>query len=175
MSQQKQNPPYPEPPKPPEFKPQFKLYPYQYIGIPFIFLIPILALLGVFGETMRETDAASADLALHIEYPERSRYRLRNSLEVAITNETDSAIGELRVRFEKPLIDAFADVAFSQEPEAITDEYYEVVLEDVQPNETRVVSLNLQADSYFTHEGEITASADGIEPISETITVFVFP
>jgi hypothetical protein len=35
---------------PGDFLPKIAFYPFQYIGIPILFLIPLLALFGVFGK-----------------------------------------------------------------------------------------------------------------------------
>ena len=69
-----ENPPHP--PEAPDVERQFKQYVYQWIGIPLIMLIPVLSMLGVFGETMASTAAEEAGiLALDADYISRFRYK----------------------------------------------------------------------------------------------------
>jgi hypothetical protein len=65
-----------QPPQPPEIEKNLAFYPEQWIGIPFLMLLPILALLGVFGEGYNEASASSDALAITVEYPTRNRYSL---------------------------------------------------------------------------------------------------
>jgi hypothetical protein len=175
VAQSSQNQENVQPPQPPEFTPKFKLYPYQYIGMPIILLIPILALLGVFGEKVAETEAASGDLQVRVEYPLRTHYRLQHEIEVAITNLSEQVLPALTIQFDTNLMRAFTDITFAEEPERITGDGYEVRIEDVAPGETRLVSVDVRAERYWAHDGAISVSGEGVDPVSIPLSVFVFP
>jgi hypothetical protein len=164
-----------QPPQPPEFTPKFKLYPYQYIGIPIILLIPILALLGVFGEKVVEMEATSADLQVRVEYPIRTHYRLQHEMQVMVTNVSGEAMPSLTVRFDIDLMRAFSDITFTQEPDRIATDGYEVMLEAIAPGETRIVGVDVRAERYWAHDGVISVTGEGIDPVSIPLSVFIFP
>lgn len=168
-------PSYAKPPEAPQIPRRFELYAYQYIGILLLLVVPVLALLGVFGESATTLQQASADLTLTITYPTRYRYEMLNSLTAAVRNNTSAAIPTLTVRFSRDYIDQFSDVSFSPSLTRITDEAYEVDLSDLPPGAARVVSVDLRADAYGEHRGAVTAAAEGLEPAGLMVSTLVFP
>ena len=75
-----------EVPQPPPFHPRPQFAPLQLIGIPLLALLPILALIGIFGESMSSVQASNAEIALQVDYVSRLRYRMQDALTVAVTN-----------------------------------------------------------------------------------------
>lgn len=167
--------PVSQPPDSPRIERRLAFYHFQYICIPLIFLLPVLAVLGVFGESFAVIDSASADLALRVNYPTRYRYGLINDMEISVRNVSDTMIPSLTVTFSVDYIDRFAFVTFTPSANRVTDEVYEVELETVLPGETRRVRVEQQAQHYGLHTGAITAQADSREPVQVLISTFVFP
>jgi hypothetical protein len=56
------------PPSPPEIQRKLAFYPYQIIGLVMILAVPLLAVLGVFGETFAEVTASNSNLAVQVTY-----------------------------------------------------------------------------------------------------------
>jgi hypothetical protein len=163
------------PPDPPEMQRKFKLYPYQYLAIPVLFLIPLLALLGIFGSTTERVHASSEDLDLNVEYTTRDRYRVRNKLNVEVQNNTGESIDTLNIHFGRSYIDRFVDIAFTPDVEDITDTAYIVALEDVQPGEIRIITINLVAEGYGPFSGTVRAVAEGIVPVEVNLATILYP
>ncbi|MAS34936.1 MAG: hypothetical protein CL610_13080 [Anaerolineaceae bacterium] len=163
------------PPDSPQIKRQLAFYSFQYIGIPLIFLLPLLAVLGVFGESFAVINATSADLALRVDYPTRYRYGLINDMEVIVRNLSDEPIPDLTVSFSVDYINQFAFVTFTPSAELLTGEVYEVELEAVLPGESRRVRVELQAQQYGLHSGTVSVRADSLEPVHVPVSTFVFP
>jgi hypothetical protein len=163
------------PPQPTEFKRKFQLYPYQYILMPLIFLIPILALLGVFGETTTTQDQANRDLAMRITYNSRSRHRLSTVIKVYITNQTDAPLSNLNARFDRGYMDGFEWVSFLPTVTEVTDDAYIITLETIPAGETHAITVDLKAKHIGLFAGLVTVEGDGIEPVSIRLESFTFP
>jgi hypothetical protein len=163
------------PSQPPEFKRKFHLYPYQYLTLPLLFLIPILALLGVFGESGDVKDAANTALAVRVEYTSRIRYQLAAPLTVYVTNQTTDVIDRITVRLDHTYIEGFSWASFTPDVTTLTDDAYFVELEAVQPGETRAVAVDLQAERIGNYTGNVIVEARGIEPITVHLETFLFP
>ena len=163
-----------QPPQPPQVPRRFKQYLFQWIGVPIFVLVALLAVFGVFGETVATAEESSAALELEVEYPSRFRYRTDNLITVSVTNRTDQALDSISVRFDQSYVSNFANVTFQPSVETIADNTYVVALTDVAPGETRSVVVEVQAESYWRHEGTISASA-GEDSVSVSVATFVFP
>src|SRR5690606_827994 len=65
---------------PPDLQPSTKprhlaLHRFQWIALPLMFLVPVLALLGLFGESTGQVHDERGALALYADYPTRYRYK----------------------------------------------------------------------------------------------------
>ena len=87
-------------------------------------LIPILALLGVFGQTAGSEDASNPPLQMHVEYPTRFRYKLIDSIRVSLFNTSNQVIPSVNVHFDRAYIDQFSTVTFSPAIKEITETEY---------------------------------------------------
>lgn len=164
-----------KPPFAPEIQRKFRLYRFQYIGGAVIILIPVLALLGVFGETITRVQEASPELQVEVEYVTRYRYKMLDTLTVSVENLTGETVPALTIRFSRTYVEQFSTVAFSPPEARITGEAYIVELQSIEPGAIRVVQVALQAEKYGIHEGVVSASAEGIAPVSVPIRTIVFP
>jgi hypothetical protein len=151
------------------------LYPYQWVGFAVILLIPILALFGVFGESFAQVQQSSQDMALDVDYAIRNRYRMGSNLQVAVQNLSDQPIPSLTVSISRDYVDKFAEVTFSPSVARISDSAYEVDLTEIQPGESRVITVELEAEEYGQHQGTITATVQGLVPVEVNVTTFIFP
>jgi hypothetical protein len=131
-----------------------------------MFLIPVLALLGVFGETWSRTEAASAALALRVEYPTRYRYKQINTVEVFAENVSRATLDTVVVAFDPAYVRRFSTVMFIPSPRVP----FEVELLDVKPGEVRRVWAELQGEQYGRHRGRIEAYQQGSR---DTVRVLV--
>lgn len=115
MAEQEQTIPkseVPQFPQPPEVGRRPRLYGYQWVGLPLIALVVILALLGVFGESFGETAEEGSALSMRIEYPTRFRYKEINPIHVWMTNRTTQALDTVTVAFDKSYLLEFSNVSF---------------------------------------------------------------
>lgn len=160
-----------KPPEPPEIGRSIKLYWYQWIGLPPIFLIVVLALLGIFGETFEEVSASEGAISLRIEYPSRFRYKQINPIRVWVANRGTAPIDTLTVSFQQSYILQFSNVSFI--PSAKRPFDVEVV--DLGPGEERLVMAGLQAEQYGRHAGEISATAADRDTARARVSTVVYP
>ena len=164
----------PQPPQPPEFERRLQFHPLQLVGVPLLALLPILAAFGTFGTLRGEAGAETAVLELHVSYPTRFRYKTVEPLEVEVRNLSSEALPTVVVRLETDYLSAFSDVQITPSPSLVTEEVYEVALSEVQPGETRLVSLELQAQNYWRHRGTISVTA-GSDAAEVEVASFVIP
>ena len=149
-----------------------KLHRYQWVGLPLMFLVPVLAVLGVFGETRGREARASAELALRVEYPARYRYKQISALEVFVENVSAGALDTVVVAFDPDYVRRFSTPTFIPSLE----EPFEVELLDVKPGETRLVWAELQGERYGRHRGTIEAYRLGSRDTARVpISTLIYP
>jgi hypothetical protein len=164
-----------DPPQAPDIPRQWILYNYQYIAIPLLLLIPVLALFGVLGETSTTVEAAGEGIALRVHYPDRAHYEAYNHVEVTVRNESGADISGVMVEFERELLDHFSQLSVNPSLTEITETAYRVELGDIGAGEERLVTLDYQPDMNGAHESWVRLTADGIEPVQADFSMFVFP
>ena len=162
-------------PQPPEMKRRVAIYPMQLVGMTLIILIPVLALLGFFGQVEARASAASESFTVLAEYPERSRHRLFEVVTITITNVSPQAYDTVTVGISESYVASFAEVAFDIEVDRITPEAYVFELTDVQPGDSRIIGIELRADQYGQRDGFVHVSAPDAESVELAISTFVFP
>lgn len=164
-----------EPPQPPDdFSPHLSFYPFQLIGIPLLFLIPILALFGVFGETKATLQGVGNGLEMEVTYSNRVLFQGLDGSDISVTNTTNDLIPTLTVTIETAFLDNFSDVDFAVSVTDVTDNVYIIELTDVQPGETRRVSYESRGAVAGSHRGIINAFA-GASNVSVTVESLIIP
>jgi hypothetical protein len=163
-----------QPPQPPETKKKLQFTKSQLIGMPFILLVPILALFGLFGETIGRIPMASSDLQVTVEYPTKYRYKQIQPMEIFVHNISTSQIQTVTVSVDTGYLLSFSNVTFTPSVDEVTAEAHIVHLTDVKPGENRLVSVELQAEQYWQHRGTVAVQANG-EPLMAEIRTFIFP
>ena len=164
-----------EPPEPPEIERRIEFHRLQMIGMPFILLIPLLALFGLFGESFDEAQAANSQVELRVDHPTRLRYKAVNAMEISVRNISAQEVPTITVTIDSDYVDKFAQVSFIPEVDEVTDEVYEIELQNVGAGEARQISIDFQGDEFGLHTGTITAQPEGGEAAQTQISTFVFP
>jgi hypothetical protein len=164
-----------QPPQPPDFNRRFQLYPYQYIAIPLLFVIPILALLGAFGQAITSAEAANTSLAVHVKYESRMHYQLFVPIVITVTNQTDETLSDVRVYISRDYLDGFSQITLMPAAETITDTAYVIELQTLEPNETQTVTGDIRAHTTGRYMGSIRVEATNAETVSVSLESIVFP
>lgn len=158
------------PPQAPATTRRFALTRKQLVGLPLIAAVPVLCLLGVFGEHSAHTTAASANIEVAIRYPARFRYRQVQPLEISVRNRGARVIDTVHVSLDTAYITRFSSVRIDPAPQRA----FVVDLLRLQPGESRLVDAELWGQEYGRHNGRIVVSGNGDSAIA-TISTFVFP
>ena len=140
------------------------------VGLPLMAAVPLLCLLGFFGESGARTTAASSLLDVAIRYPARFRYRQVQTLEVTVRNRSTRTIDTVHVSLDTAYITRFSSVSIDPIPQRA----FVVDLVRLEPGESRLVDAELWGQDYGRHNGRIVVSANGDSAIA-TISTFVFP
>lgn len=172
MSQNEQ--PIAQPPQPDEQTRRIHFYGYQGMGLCVLFLIPILALLGVFGETSTTLYAAEGDLELTVQYSNRILFQGLDGTEIAIHNNGDQRLERVTLSIDKAYLDAYSDISFSPDVTRITGDAYIIELLNVQPGQTQVVTMDSRGKLVGSHQGMIDVTA-GAQSVSLMLDVFIIP
>lgn len=163
------------PPQPPEVDRKLQFHLLQRVGIPLMILIPVLALFGIFGETVDEVTVSNLYLEMHVKFPTRFRYKMIDSITVSLHNTSDRPLKTVKVTFDRAYLQGFSTVAFTPSVEHVTEAVYTVELTDLQPGEIRVISVSIQAEKYGNHQGDIVAEPDNSDGVQASINTFTFP
>jgi len=159
-----------EPPPPPHIAPKVRLGPSEKVGLPFLFLLPILAVAGVFGPRTEKVEAAAGPLAMSVEYPARLRFENSERLLVRVRNGGASPVSGISLAFDPEYMHAFSPATFDPAP----DVSYLIDIDTLDPGESRLVSVQLTADEYGPHRGWVTLSS-GETKGRIKLQTFIFP
>jgi hypothetical protein len=160
-----------QPPEPPELPRHLRLYRSQWIGVPLLMLVPVLALLGVFGESRARTGAAGAGLELEIDYPIRIRTGQRTGIDVTVRNRSTASAERLTVVFDTAYFQRVADVRFIPPTSAA----FEVSLPPLAPGAEELVRVEFDAEQLWRQAGWIGVRPNEGDATSARIRTFIFP
>lgn len=156
----------------PEQPRRLRFYRFQWVGLPLVFLVPVLALLGVFGESWGHADAASTELSLRVEYPTRYRYKQTHTVEVFVENVSGGPLDTVVVAFDPTYVRRFSTLTFIPSPK----EPFEVELLDVKPGEVRLVRAELQGEHYGRHRGTVEVYRPGsLDTARVSVSTLIYP
>ena len=164
-----------QPPKAPDIQSRFKLYNYQKIGIPILLLIPVLALFGLFGVGTEQVQAQNNALAVTVEYPTRLRYKVLDTIDVQVTNQTDAVLESVVVQFERDYINQFSESTFTPDVSQITERYYEVELQAIPAGESRHINITVESEQVGYHRGEIVVQVPSNDSLQFHLSTLAFP
>jgi hypothetical protein len=159
-----------EPPEVPEVTRRVRLYGGQWVGIPLLILIPVLAVLSVFGETRDTVAAASPAVRLQVDYPARVRSGQQSGIEVRLRNVSGASLDGVTVTFDPAYFERFARVSFMPQPGAP----YEVELTGLDPGGVSVLRVEFEGDRPWRSRGHIEVGHGGART-RVMISTFTFP
>lgn len=84
---------------------KFEIHIFQIIGIPIMILVPILALFGLFGESVDTMSTSNQQLEVSVEYPTRFRFRMIDEITVSLTNVAGQSLPSVLVSFDRQYTD----------------------------------------------------------------------
>lgn len=141
-----------QPSQPPEMRRHFRLHRFQMIGIPIVFLLPVvLAMAGVFGDSFETVQARSADVVATVTYPTRYRFEQLATMQVWVENTSAASIDTVTVAIDT----AYANRFFQIGAMPSFDDAYSLSIVDLAPGERRLANIEIQGERYGIHEGEL--------------------
>lgn len=158
------------PPEAPKSDGRISLTAKQVVGLPLLAAVPLLALLGVFGERAATAVARSNAVEVTVTYPARFRYRQVEPLRVAVRNTSANTLDTVLVSFDTAYIARFSSVRFDP---AVTSAFV-VPVSHLAAGASGLVSVELWGEQYGRHGGRIVVTARG-DSLSVPISTFVFP
>jgi hypothetical protein len=165
----------PDPPEAPDIERRLEFDTLQRIGIPILLLVPLLALLGVFGDSSGSRVAETPEAALHVTYPSRMRHGLASSLRVDVRNRSPRPLSNVTVAISRDYLEPFRDLSFMPELTAVHETAYLLEIGDVPPGEERLVLVELRGWEHGRYPATVTVTIDGVENVQTTFTTIVFP
>jgi hypothetical protein len=151
-----------------------KLYAFQVIGFAAMFLFPVLALLGVFGRTTQSTMQSVDDVELTVTYSSRAHLHKHEMLNISVRNRSSDTLPIVTVALERAFLDNYTKLSFTPAPYEINGEAYEVMLLDIPPGGTQMITVSHEGRISGAHSGLITATV-GSGSLSVPVDVFIFP
>jgi hypothetical protein len=158
-------------PEPPEIDRRVRIPAFRALGLAVMVAIPVLALIGLFGERWNREAAESGDIAVRVEYPSRYRYKMLNSITAAVTNRSNELIDTVMVRLDTSYALRFSTVVFTPAAE----DAYAVPVTRIAPDETRLVVIELQGERYGRHEGGLHFESTSGDTLAIPVHTLIFP
>lgn len=161
---------FPKPPAPPELPRKVRPHMWQVGGVALLLIIPVLAVAGVFGERWAGEQVSTAALSISVRYPSVLRYKTTGSLLARVSNASSASLDTVRLALDAGYATAFSQV---QATPGFTDAFATELIQ-LRPGETRVVTVELQAEKYWRHSGELRVWA-GVDTARVTLRTFIYP
>lgn len=165
-------------PEAPDIAKEWRFKIVQKLGVPLLFLIPVLALLGVLGPSAETVAESGEALSLQVTYPTRFRYKTIESMSIRVTNISSQTAPTVTVKLDRDYLSTFSNLSFQPSVDEVSDDGYYVQLTDMEAGETRRVELEMQAEAYWVHRGVTEVAVGGVEAPSDaavTLETFVLP
>jgi hypothetical protein len=156
MSEAHDPPGIDDPPEAPDLPRQIHLYRAQYIGLPILFLLPVPAVLGVFGEARDDARMAFGGVELAVDYPSRLRSGQRSEITVRVRNSAADPPGPLFMVWDTAYLHGFA--ALERLPGRQGVSPHAVAL---APGEEWTIRLELEGGALWQHRGSVAALVGG--------------
>jgi hypothetical protein len=145
----------PDPPDAPEIERRIRLHRSQWLLIPLFLLLPLLALLGVFGEAHHTELIAAGPVQVSVRYPTILRYKLHGRIDVQLHNRSAITFDTITIALDTAYARQYTDVT-SVPPFTSA---YEVDVADVRADERFLVRIEMIADRHGSHDGDLTIIA----------------
>lgn len=165
----------PQPPQPPKIQQHVNLSRGQLIGLPVLLLIPILALLGVFGLTEEQATRSGEEFELTVHYSGRAQYMAGFDLVIEVTNLSNQPREGVMVGLSRTFVDSFTEASFLPSVGLVTGSEYLFDLGTMPAAASRTVSARLTPGSYWSTPGTVTVSSSGRQTVEFEFQTFVYP
>jgi hypothetical protein len=165
----------PEPPQAPTFKRKLRFYFYQYLGLPLLLLIPVLAIFGVFDQALTRQEQTGDEVSISIDYPSHYRYERAGTIRIHVQNNREESIPLLSIEISKVYLEHFRELHFVPDVSHMNLESYIIELTEILPGTSQGIRIDLQANDYGVHTGFILATVEGIELLRFSMNSFTFP
>lgn len=159
----------PDPPPAPSIRRRVRLYSYQYVGLALLAAIPALAIAGAFGESDAFAEERTSELQVSLRYPVRYRFEQVSRIELRVLNTSGHLLDTVRVSLDSAYANRFSMVRSIPE----LSEPYAVELRSLEPGRQRIVVIELKADRYGHHRGELRVGAS--DTARFRLGTFIFP
>jgi hypothetical protein len=159
----------------PEIRRGIALNRTQWIAVPLLLVLPVLALAGFAGDREGEASARGTGLALRVTYPEWLHYSTNRSLTAAVTNLGSEALSPVVVRFDAEYLEAFTNLRIRTGTTRDSPEGVDVELPALAPGATAEIHLDVQGERYGPHRGRIAAVAAGGNAVRVEVGTLVLP
>lgn len=156
---------------PPTFKPRVRFWKHQLIGVVLLGLIPLLALLGIFGERTELKTFTIKEMQVAIKSPTLLRHGQNNSIEIGMKNNSDLEIDKVDLYFSPDYIEAFSEVEFLPGLSGP----YQVTITGISPGEEKKVLVQIRADDFGRQIGNLEIRSEGNEIHSIRLDTMVYP
>lgn len=161
-------------PQPPPFQRKLQIAPLQLIGVSLLALLPILALFSVFGESINVKSASNPEISMQVQYVTRYRYRMQDAMTITVTNESPQP-STITVSIDRDYLNHFSDVTLVPDVDRVSVDAYEIDIPAVKSNETRLVTVQMQGEHYWTKTGVVSATLAGGQPVTVEVSTTIFP
>jgi hypothetical protein len=160
----------PDPPNAPEMPRRISLQPSQWVLLPLMLALPVVALLGVFGGR-HSARAELGPLAVHVRYPTAFRYNSFDNIALHVQNRGATTLDTVSIAIDTTYAHGFSMVT-SIPP---FEESFTIALPQLRAGESRLVRIELRAERYWRHRGTLAISADGADTLRIRLSTIVFP
>lgn len=155
---------------PPNIQPRLLMHRSELVGMAIIAILPLLAIFNVFGPRHEQASAVSEALQLDLSYPSVLRHKALETIKVKVRNRSQRTIPEVAVTFDRAFMDGFSSLSFVPRPVRP----FVVELRGLDPGETRLIIVELEAERYGRFRGAVAAKA-GDRTLAVDTSAFIFP
>lgn len=162
----------PSPPAPPEIRHRLAMPRRQWIALALIAIVPVLALLGVFGITRDRASATSGALRLEVDYPSRLRHKVLDRIELLVTNVGPHVIDSAEVAIDTAYLAHFSDVTVTPTP---PERAFVVPVAGLAPGGHVTIVVQVRAEGPGRHTGTLEARRPRSAGARVPVATLVFP
>lgn len=162
-------------PQAPSIPLKFRLYPFQMVLLPFLFVIPILALTGLFGGKMEEKSRTEEAITLEVTFPPTTRFDQPEMMQIGVYNGSDQPLTAASLTIDRAYLDNFTAINFNPAEVLINQESYIFTLDVIPSGEAYFVNLDYRAMDTGTLAGTVSLRQADAPDIVIEISTFVFP
>lgn len=162
------------PPAAPRFQPRLLIDKAEAVGIPLLFSLPLLAMVGTFDQQEASQTDQAAGIQLNVSYPARTRLQLSGMLAIDIRNTGRQPREDLTLRIEQRYLRHFDQLRFLPADLQLDGQYYRAHLPPLAPGQTRRILLEVRPQRPGLHRGLIELHT-AQRPLRAPISSLVFP